>query len=103
MATMLLEINAEMESGEVYKVVADQRDIAKWEIQEFGCPFPELESRSMLGMRWLAWHALHRMQRVTMTWSAFDALCIEAGPPTEEDETVNDVADPGPSVPSEAP
>lgn len=101
MARMLIEIRAEMEDGTTHDVVADQRDIARWEIQDFGCPFSQLDTRVMLAMRWLAWSALKRRGEIDMTWDQFDAQCIEAGDiPDEESELPADAADPGQTAPS---
>ena len=100
MAKMLIELRAEMEDGTTHDVVADQRDIAKWEVQDFGCPFSDLDSRPMLALRWLAWSALKRRGMVDMTWDEFDAQCIEAGDPDEESAQPADANNPGQTVPS---
>ena len=85
MARMLLELHVEMEDGATHDVVADQRDIARWEIQDFGCPFSEFDTRSMLAMRWLAWSALTRRGATTLPWPEFDAVCIEVADPEDEE------------------
>lgn len=84
MGAVVVEIVAEMESGETHAVVADQRDVARWEIQDFGCPFSELSERPHLGMRWLAWSALTRRGVISMSWETFDAQCVEAGAPGDD-------------------
>ncbi|MGC4769201.1 hypothetical protein ACLQ25_09500 [Micromonospora sp. DT44] len=87
MARLLVELHVEMEDGTMYGVVADQRDIAKWEVQDFGCPFTEVEDRTpMLAMRWLAWSALSRRGEVTLAWPEFDAACLEADSTQGDDE-----------------
>lgn len=99
---MLIELQAEMEDGTTHKVVADQRDIAKWEVQDFGCPFSDLDSRPMLALRWLAWSALKRRGEVDLTWDEFDAKCIEAGQLDDDEESAlpADAGDPGQTAPS---
>lgn len=100
MASMLFEIAVELEGGETYVVVADQRDIARWEVQPFGCPFSEFESRSMAFMRFLAWSAATRQQLTTLPWVEYDERLIEAIPvPDEESAVANDAEDPGQPVP----
>jgi len=86
MSKIQMELSAEMEDGTTEQVVADQRDIARWEIQPFGCPFAEMQggNRALLAMRWLAWHALHRMGRTTLGWDAWDGQCVEVMPPDDE-------------------
>ncbi len=86
MARLLLELHVEMEDGTTHDVVADQRDVAKWEIQDFGCPYSEFETRSMLAMRWLAWSALTRRGAVTLSWLEFDAVCVEVADPEDEQD-----------------
>lgn len=97
MASILVEIRAEMEDGATFDVVADQRDIAKWEIQDFGCPFTVIDMRMHLGLRWLAWSALTRRSQLPavdgkpMTWEQFDAVCVEA-----RDQAADDDEEPAP-------
>ena len=95
MARLLVELHVEMEDGTTHDVVADQRDIAKWEVQDFGCPFTEIDDRTpMLAMRWLAWSALSRRGEITLSWLDFDAVCVEASSP---DDDADEGAD-GPAV-----
>lgn len=96
MPTILYELRAEMEDGTTYDVVADQRDLAKWEVQDFGCPFTEMENRAMLASRWLAWSALSRRGLIDLKWPDFDAQCVEVGSIPEPNE-----ADPGQPAQSE--
>lgn len=98
MASMLMEIDVEMEGGDTYQVVADQRDMAKWEVQPFGCSFNEFESRGMTAIRFLAWSALSRQQKITMKWDEFNAQCIEAMASGDDEDT--DADNPGQTVPS---
>ncbi|MBQ1042366.1 hypothetical protein KBX03_07590 [Micromonospora sp. C72] len=102
MATALLELRAEMEDGTTYDVVADQRDIAKWEVQDFGRPFrASLDECPHMLFRWLAWSALTRRSEIDLSWTDFDAKCVEAGDiPDEESELPADAGDPGQTAPS---
>lgn len=106
MPSMLIELRVEMEDGTTHDVVADQRDIAKWEIQDFGCPFSDISSRIMLALRWLAWSALSRRGRLPevdgkpMTWEQFDAVCVEASDMPAKDDG-GEGLDPGQPAPSE--
>ncbi|MCT2277992.1 hypothetical protein M3G91_10180 [Micromonospora chalcea] len=105
MARIQVELHVEMEDGTTHDVVADQRDIARWEIQDFGCLFSEIESRSpMLALRWLAWSAMSRRGLTALPWPEFDEVCVEAADPGGDDES-GEVAfvdpDPGQPVPSE--
>ena len=102
MAT-LLEFVVEMEDGTTTDVVADQRDMAKWEIQPFGCAMSQLDSRMNLAYRWLAWSAMSRRGMTDLKWDAFDAQCIEVRDlPDPEDAEPTDVEDPGQPAPSAA-
>jgi len=85
MASMEIKIDYLMEDGSSGSAVADQRDVAEWEIQPFGCPLPDLESRMMLGARWLCWHALHRTGGTDLKWADWSPLCVEALPMIPED------------------
>lgn len=101
--TMRLTIDYVMEDGETGQVVADQRDVAQWEIQPFGCPLPDLEGRMMLGTRWLCWHALYRTGGTGRKWAEWSNDCIEATPVMSDEP---DALDPGqreaPDEPSSA-
>lgn len=100
MATMLLEFQVEMEDGTTHDVVADQRDVAKWEVQPFGCPMSEWDKRVNLAYRWLAWSAMTRRGMTDLKWDAFDAQCIEVRDMPEPEEP-GDELDPGQPAPSE--
>lgn len=105
MARIAVELHVEMEDGTTYDVVADQREVSKWEVQDFGTPFPEIGERMHLGLRWLAWSALSRRGELPavdgkpMSWEQFDALCVEASDPVDVDEQGD--PDPGQPAPSE--
>ncbi|MGW3619486.1 hypothetical protein [Micromonospora arida] len=101
MASLFFELSVEMDDGHTHKVIADQRDIAKWEVQPFGGPFTEFDAKAMTGMRFLAWSAMTRQQLTTLKWDAFNDACVEAMPlDDEESELPADALDPGQTVPS---
>ncbi|MDW3849655.1 hypothetical protein NMK34_23865 [Micromonospora sp. BRA006-A] len=109
MARIQIALRVEMEDGAVHNVVADQRDVARWEVQDFGCLLSEIDSRSpMLALRWLAWSAMSRRGLLSevdgkpMTWEQFDEVCVEAADPEESGEAEFTDPDPGLPVPSEA-
>ena len=97
MPSMIMELNVELEDGSTYQVVADQRDIAKWEIQPFGFPAAQMEDRmSMSMLRFLAWSAMTRQQLTALKWDAFNDQCVEAVPLDDEEGSVPaDASDPG--------
>ena len=99
MPSMLLELRVEMEDGATVDEVADQRDVAKREIQDFGCPMPQLDTRMHLAYRWLAWSAMTRRGLTALKWDEFDAQCVEVTDmPGPED---GDGLDPGQPAPPE--
>lgn len=106
MATMIFELSVEMENTELpgphsYTVVADQRDVARWEVQSFGWPIVRIEENaSMLFFRFLAWSASTRQQRTQEQWEAWSAKCVEVMPvEDEESELPADAEDPGQTAP----
>ncbi|MEV4350969.1 hypothetical protein AB0J83_41460 [Actinoplanes sp. NPDC049596] len=54
-----------MDNGDVHELVADQRDVAKWEMSEFDKPTAGPRTQS----RFLAWNV---MRRKGLTKSQFD-------------------------------
>lgn len=100
MATMLFELDVELEGGTSYVVVADQRDVARWEIQPFGWPVTQIDEKASITLfRFLAWSASVRQQRTTEAWDAWSAKCIEVMPvEDEESELPADAEDPGRTV-----
>lgn len=98
MPSMRFELNVEMEDGNTYQVVADQRDIAKWEVQPFGWPVSKMEEQMSMGFfRFLAWSVMTRQQLTPLKWDEFDSKCVEAMPPDDEEGegTPDDAEDPG--------
>lgn len=103
MPQMIFEIQVEMEGAEPYTIVADQRDVARWEIQSFGWPIVRIEEQmSMVFFRFLAWSATVRQQRTQLGWDDWSAKCVEALPIEDEEESIvpADAADPGRTDPS---
>lgn len=101
MATMLFELEVEMEGQPTYLVVADQRDVARWEIQSFGWPIVKIEEQaSMTFFRFLAWAASVRQQLTTDGWEDWSRKCVEVMPPDEDEESTipADAVDPGQTV-----
>lgn len=60
-----------MEDGTEHTAVADGRDFAAVELQEY----PELAHRSR--GRYMAWHALHRTGAFKGEWETFNAACVD--------------------------
>jgi hypothetical protein len=107
MSKLLFEFDVEMDDGEKFQVVADQRDVAKFEVQPFGFPFNESAEQhlGMGTMRFLAWSAAYRQQLTKLEWLAFDAQCVEAMPPDDEEASPvpADASHPGQQAPSATP
>lgn len=97
MPSLIMELSVEMEDGTRHTVVADQRDIARFEVQPFGFPVAQMEDRLSMGMlRFLAWSAMVRQQLTKLTWDAFSNQCVEALPLDDEETSVPaDATDPG--------
>lgn len=66
-----------MEDGTQYTVDADQRDVAKWEMQPFGTSGNAMGERIHLAMRFMAWSALRRMGTMKLAWDEFSEQCVE--------------------------
>lgn len=92
-----------MEDGEVYSVTIDQRDIAAWERQPFGCSFSVARDRALVNfLRFISWNALRRQGMIDkkMGWATFDDACIEVVDEQTEEEAA-DLPDPTNPAPSE--
>lgn len=83
MARTRIELQAELEDGKLLLCVADQRDIARWEVQEEAQLKPQ---PAITRLRFLAYSALHRQQLFTGSWADFQEQCLEAGPPDEPEQ-----------------
>ncbi|SIQ07276.1 hypothetical protein [Micromonospora avicenniae] len=102
MPSLLFELRVEMEDGTTYDVVADQRDAAKFEVQDFGCSISAIDSRLATAFRYMAWSAMTRRGETKLSWKDFDAQCIEVidMPEPEEAGEPGDALDPGQTAPS---
>lgn len=81
MPSIKYPLTVEMEDGTDYKVTADQRDVAAWELQPSGTSGLDLHSRAYSAFRFLAWHALNRQEALPKgsTWAKFNRECVEVG------------------------
>jgi hypothetical protein len=90
--TMTFDMTARMDDGTEWKVRADQRDFAAWELQPFGTPFAAWRTRVFTCLRFLAWNAGRRQQLHALTWEQFSDQCAEVSDERAEDD---DAEDPG--------
>lgn len=104
MPSLRFELHIELDSGEEYDVVSDQRDIARWEVQDFGWPIVKIEDQaSMQFFRFIGWSAALRQGLTTLPWSKFDEVLVEAMPVDDEEDgqgAPDDADDPGRPAPS---
>ena len=78
------------EDGTTTAVTADQRDLAAWEMQSFGCSAVEgLQTKAMAMFRFLAWSAMRRRKLTDLSWQDW----TDATPEVESGEA--EVPDPG--------
>jgi len=94
-------IEATMADGTVWKTTGDQRDIAWFETEPFGCPFYQMQGRPFTFMRYLAWRAgkregLHHYS----TFEAFSDACVSTRNLDQPDGEEAPEPDPGPPAPS---
>lgn len=94
MAKFLLEYEVRLEGDVTHRVVVDQRDWARMEVQEF--PASALLTRG----RFLAWSAMTRQGMTAVKWDEFnERLCVDIediGPESEGEQSL----DPGRTTPS---
>lgn len=71
--------SVEMQDGTTYDAVADQRDVARFEIQPFGTSAADMATKLFTSMRFLAWSALDRKGSLPegMSWDKFERECVE--------------------------
>jgi hypothetical protein len=86
MAVFKTNLTAEMEDGTNHEVVADQRDMAAWEGQDF-----HSDKAYTVRVRFLAYNALRRTKVFKSTWQRFNDECVEVRVNTE---TAGDDVDP---------
>lgn len=101
---MVFDLDAEMEDGATFQVVADQRDVAAFECEPFGCAYLLVaQTRPFTFIRYLAWRAgLRRKLHRYATWHEFDDACARVHQRDDQPEE-GDSADPGRPVASAAP
>lgn len=102
------ELNVTLDDAEPYTVVTDQRDVAKFEIQDFGYPVDQLEDADrpkMVFFRYIGWSAAQRRGLTELTWLDFDRVCAEVMPVDdgEDGDGADDAEDPGRPDPSGTP
>lgn len=99
------ELIVTLDDAEPFSVVTDQRDVAKFEIQDFGYPIDQLDDRpKMQFFRYIGWSASARRGLTDLSWEDFDAACAEVMPvDDEEDAAAADAEDPGQPDPSGTP
>jgi hypothetical protein len=84
----------EMEDGKTWEVTADQRDVARWEIQPFGGPLARMSEKLMTFGRFVAWSASKRQGLTDLSWEAFDNAAIEVTEQVRQ-APADDAEDPG--------
>lgn len=88
---------ATMEDESTIEVVADQRDVARWEIQPFGTALEGARGRAFTFLRFLCWNAARRGKLTKLDWSTFDDQCVDVDVQPGV-EIPADVEDPGQPV-----
>ena len=80
MAITRLRMRVELDDGTTWEVDTDQRDNARFELQDFYAPH-----RVLLRQRFMAYVASCRAGKTSLPWPKFDAACIEVvGVDTDE-------------------
>ncbi len=84
-------LQVELDSGETYIVVADQRDLAAVEARD------DVADTSFTRIRYMAWNAARRAKRYTGTWEKWNSTdCAEVDPADDEVEgTAAEDGEPG--------
>lgn len=76
-----IKLDVELDSGETYQVVADQRDLAALEAQD------DIADTMFTRARYLAWSAAKRTKRYAGTWESWNTLdCAEVVSADDEAE-----------------
>lgn len=95
MPTLIFPLHVELEDGTTFDVVADQRDLVRWERHPEGAAVGD-ESKMMQMLRFLAWSVLQRTGETDLKWPQFDRQLVEAAPVDDEEAGVPaDAEDPG--------
>lgn len=81
-----LSYRVEMEDGDTWDVVADQRDLAEYELQEFYDV-----TRPVVTARYLGWRASMRQGKTKLSWPQFREKCLEVGATPKAGAAAGDV------------
>lgn len=105
MVAQRYEFTVELDGDEPFVVVADQRDLARWEVQPFGCATTKAtETSPVLWVRYLAWSASTRQGDTTLSWDAWQQVCVDVAEVEQPEDAVGDEGvDPGQPDPSGSP
>jgi hypothetical protein len=101
-ATQRYPLHVELDGGKEWDIVADQRDVARWEIQPFGGAVLEAPAKYNTFARFLAWSASTRNNITDLTWDAFDKAAIEVNE-VEDGKPDDEAGDPGDRAASDTP
>jgi hypothetical protein len=93
MGAMRAELEVEPETGPTYVVVADQRDVSRYELEDF------YTHRKHTTLRYLAWAASVRLGQTALSWGEFNAQVVEVD---EVSKPKVDAVDPGQPDPKTA-
>jgi hypothetical protein len=104
MGSMMWTLEVEPEQGEAFSVVADQRDVARFEAEPFGWPITQIQERAgTMFWRYLAWTACRRTGKLRMTWEQWGDKIVDVTPAPGGDGAPDDAQDPGSPAPSDTP
>jgi hypothetical protein len=82
-AAIKFNSNVEMDDGETYVITADQRDVSKFEMEDF------FTTRRHTMLRYLAWAASSRQKKTKLSWEEFNEQCVEVGDVKPDDEALD--------------
>ena len=86
MGAMTMDLEVWLEGAdEPVLVVADQRDMAAFELQYKVGTNVAMDSMTMRFFRYVAWAALRRTNQTEERFDRWDKAVISAGPPEDED------------------
>ena len=101
MTSTVFNIEVTMADESVWSVTADQRDIAWFETEPFGCPFYLMQGRPFTFLRYLAWRAGKRQKLHTFgTFETFSDAAVSVRSLDQTDGEEAPEADPGRTAPS---
>ncbi len=91
MSKLLFHLEVTMDDTAVWDVVADQRDLVRYEAQDFYDP----DKRHTM-LRFIAYSASVRQGKTRLSWPKFNELCVQVADPEEAGDAVADPTPPGP-------